>query len=40
VAGKLATLRFKRGYVSLVLVVLSVVGAKTGAPVGMWDGPL
>jgi hypothetical protein len=40
VATKLATLRVKRGFVALALVALSVVGAKCGLPVGMWDGPL
>ena len=39
-ATKLATLRAKRGFVVLALVAFSVVGAKCGLPVGMWDGPL
>jgi len=39
VATRLATLRAKRGFAVLALVVFSVVGAKFGHP-GMWDGPL
>ena len=38
-ATKLATLRAKRGFAVLALVVVSLVGAKCGHP-GMWDGPL